>query len=291
MTDIIHKIYITSFFVIGILSAVLISVDGFSYYSTTTAERPFHSQHNDLKPSGFYGHGYGIIGSLMMISGVAIYMVRKRIRKFHTLGYLRHWLEFHIFLCTTGPLLILYHTSFKFGGIVAVSFWSMTAVVLSGFIGRFLYVQIPRTIRGQEIDIKQLEEENEILSANIKMDYSPDNSFLMKISEFSSVQKYRTASPLMGILIILQDIIRLRRFTSGLKKDLSSGNIPPVRKKELLLKVKQQIILRRRIGLLHSIQRLFRYWHILHLPFAIVMFVIMFIHIAVTIIFGYRWIF
>ncbi len=291
MTDIIHKIYITSFFVIGILSAVLISVDGFSYYSTTTAERPFHSQHNDLKPSGFYGHGYGIIGSLMMISGVAIYMVRKRIRKFHTLGYLRHWLEFHIFLCTTGPLLILYHTSFKFGGIVAVSFWSMTAVVLSGFIGRFLYVQIPRTIRGQEIDIKQLEEENEILSANIKMDYSPDNSFLMKISEFSSVQKYRTASPLMGILIILQDIIRLRRFTSGLKKDLSSGNIPPVRKKELLLKVKQQIILRRRIGLLHSMQRLFRYWHILHLPFAIVMFVIMFIHIAVTIIFGYRWIF
>ena len=42
---------------------------------------------------------------------------------------------------------------------------------------------------------------------------------------------------------------------------------------------------------IRSMQKLFKYWHVVHLPFAITMFVIMFVHIAVTIIFGYRWIF
>jgi hypothetical protein len=51
-----------------------------------------------LKPSGSLGHGYGIAGSLMMIFGVSIYMIRKRVRRFFNIGYLKHWLEFHIFL-------------------------------------------------------------------------------------------------------------------------------------------------------------------------------------------------
>jgi hypothetical protein len=138
MNKILHKIYIASFFVAGISIAILLSVDGFTYYQTSLEERFFHQDHNQLKPSGALGHGYGIAGSLMMIFGVSVYMIRKRFRRFFNIGYLKHWLEFHIFLCTTGPMLILYHTAFKFGGIVAVSFWSMVAVVLSGVAGRFI---------------------------------------------------------------------------------------------------------------------------------------------------------
>ncbi|MBN1199798.1 MAG: hypothetical protein JXA23_10635 [Bacteroidales bacterium] len=38
---------------------------------------------------------------------------------------------------------MLFHTSFKFGGLVAISFWSMAAVFFSGIIGRFIYIRIP----------------------------------------------------------------------------------------------------------------------------------------------------
>ena len=48
-------------------------------------------------------------------------------------------------------MLVLFHTAFKFGGIVAVSFWSMVAVFLSGIIGRFIYIQIPKINRRQRI--------------------------------------------------------------------------------------------------------------------------------------------
>ncbi|MEZ4987706.1 MAG: hypothetical protein R2795_22200 [Saprospiraceae bacterium] len=67
-------------------------------------------------------------------------------------------MEFHIFLCTLGPVMILFHTAFKFGGIVSISFWSMVIVVASGVIGRFIYVQIPRTIEGRELSLAELQE-------------------------------------------------------------------------------------------------------------------------------------
>ncbi len=148
MNKSLHRIYIILFFVVGIAVTLLLGVNGYQYYNAPIEERVFLAQHAALKPSGLWGHGFGIIGSLMMIFGVAIYMIRKR-TKLMNFGFLKHWLEFHIFLCTVGPILVLYHTAFKFGGIVAVSFWSMVAVVLSGVVGRFLYVQIPHTIQGK----------------------------------------------------------------------------------------------------------------------------------------------
>ena len=52
-----------------------------------------------------------------------------------------------------------------------------------------------------------------------------------------------------------------------------------------------EISLNRKIDRLDTMQNLFKYWHVAHLPFALVMLIIMIIHVAVTIAFGYRWIF
>jgi len=38
-------------------------------------------------------------------------------------------------------------------------------------------------------------------------------------------------------------------------------------------------------------QQLFKYWHVAHLPFAIIMLIILIIHVGVTLTFGYKWIF
>ncbi len=83
-------------------------------------------------------------------------MAKKKYRALARLGRLKYWLEFHIFLCTLGPVMILFHTAFKFGGLVSVSFWSMVAVVASGVIGRFIYIQIPRTIEGRELSLHEV---------------------------------------------------------------------------------------------------------------------------------------
>lgn len=66
-----------------------------------------------------------------------------------------------------GPILITYHTTYKLGGIVAVSFWSMVVVMVSGIIGRYIYVQIPVGISNYEEDLKRLKDESEALSKRI----------------------------------------------------------------------------------------------------------------------------
>jgi hypothetical protein len=111
---------------------------------------------------------------------------------------------------------VLFHTSFKFGGLVAVSFWSMVAVFVSGIIGRFIYILIPRTIEGRELSLNEV-----------------------------------------------------RKMNSGLNEEEIEGKIQRLEK----------------------LQNLFKYWHVAHLPFAIIMLIIMLIHVVVTITFGYRWIF
>ncbi len=286
-----HKIYVASFFIISILVTFLFVYNGYHYYAAPLDQRFFLPQNNMLKPSGFVGHGAGILGSLMMIVGVSIYMLRKRIRSFHRYGYLKNWLELHIFLCTLGPILVLFHTAFKFGGIVAVSFWSMTAVVLSGVIGRFLYVQIPRTIQGQVIGYKELQQMTEKLNTRLNTEFNVNPDVLTMLDEHSRFDRYARTTPLKSMSILFSNYFQIKILLKKLKHELHINKRSNSEIKEIIKTAKSKLVLSRRIGLLQTMQKIFRYWHVVHLPFAIIMFIIMFVHIAVTIIFGYRWIF
>ncbi len=291
MTKNLHRVYVGSFFLVGIATVVLLTVNGYDYYTTPLEERFFNPNNEMLKPSGVIGHGIGILGSLMMIFGVALYMLRKRIKVFFRMGYLKHWLEFHIFLCTVGPILVLYHTAFKFGGIVAISFWSMVAVVLSGVVGRFIYVQIPRTIQGNELDIKQISEMSSDISLRLSRELSRGEEIASKIEQLTAVDYKKKITFGKSVLFILKDFFNVRFVLRELKKEMHKLNISKLKIKEVLKLAKSKMVLSRRITMLRTMQRLFKYWHIVHLPFAITMFAIMLIHVAVTIIFGYRWIF
>ena len=131
---------------------------GWRYYVTPLQERVFTDAHALFSPAGVVGHGYGVVGTLLMVSGVGMYSLRKRSTLLAEMGKLATWLQLHIFLCTLGPFLVLLHTSFRFGGLVSIAFWSMTLVVVSGIFGRYLYVRIPKTINGQFLTIHAIEE-------------------------------------------------------------------------------------------------------------------------------------
>ena len=294
MNKTLHSIYVSLFFVITIAVTVLLAVDGYQYYRLPIELRVFSSQHAYLKSSGLIGHALGIIGTLMMIFGVAIYMIRKRVKMLLNFGYLKYWLELHIFLCTLGPILVLYHTSFKFGGIVAVSFWSMVAVVLSGVVGRFLYVQIPKTIQGQELSVNELNEISGDLTYMLGKKYNTfnvDDKIIAQIENISAGNNYSDKSAGVNILLVIKEYIKMKIKLAKLKRQLSASGVKGKHLKEITNIIKSKMVLNRRIGMLRSMQKLFKYWHIVHLPFAITMFVIMLIHVAVTITFGYRWIF
>ena len=77
----------------------------------------------------------------------------------------------------------------------------------------------------------------------------------------------------------------------GIKRDLKENHLTRTQRSQVLKLVKNEISLNHRIDRLQTMQKLFKYWHVAHLPFALVMLVIMVVHVAVSIVFGYTWIF
>jgi hypothetical protein len=289
MSKFAHRVFISVLVAIVFITFIFLFYKGMSYYGISMEERVYHPDHSQLKPGGIIGHGLGILGTLLIIIGVGSYMARKRYRFLSRLGILKHWLEFHIFLCTLGPILILYHTSFKFGGLVAVSFWSMVIVFLSGVIGRFIYIQIPRTIEGRELSLNEVRgmknDVAEIVRTSYNLDEESYNIFVESIKK--KVEIYHKSSIIRYFNKRSDDRNSIRTVKFVLKKN----KLPKPEYKKILALVQDDIKLNRKIERLDTMQNLFKYWHVAHLPFALIMFIILAIHVSVTIVFGYNWIF
>ncbi len=271
----VHIAYIAAMVTITIAVTLYLFYIGFTYYNTSLEERFYHPRHNWFKPSGIYGQGLGILGTLMILFGVTVYIARKRYNFLAKQIRLKYLLEFHIFLCTLGPILVLFHTAFKFGGIVSVAFWSMVAVVLSGVAGRFIYNQIPKTIEGRQMTMNELKEMKTDLAVVLHQKFNLESNTLDIISDLMSEENTTDNRKKLGYL----------------KKVLNRKDLPKSDRKNIIKMVKNEISLTKKIGRLRTMQRLFKYWHVAHMPFALIMLVIVVIHIGVTLAFGYKWIF
>jgi hypothetical protein len=101
--------------------------------------------------SELFGHGLGIVGFTFMLMTETLYSLRKRSRSVRW-GRMSGWLQFHIFTGLVGPYMVLLHTSWKFNGIAGVTTLFTVIIVISGFVGRYIFTRIPRTMDGLEIE-------------------------------------------------------------------------------------------------------------------------------------------
>lgn len=98
-----------------------------------------------------FGHSIGIVGFILMLMTEVLYSLRKRTRS-ASWGRMSAWLQFHIFTGLVGPYMVLLHTSWKFNGLAGATTLFTLVIVVSGFIGRYIYTRIPRTLDGLEIE-------------------------------------------------------------------------------------------------------------------------------------------
>ena len=274
---------------IVVFTTIYLAYKGYSYYSTPAVERFYHPDHQNFKPGGLYGHGLGIIGTFLMLIGVVMYIIRKRNKSLARFGRLKYWLEFHIFLCSWGPVMILFHTAFKFGGIVSVAFWSMVAVVLSGVIGRYIYIQIPRSIEGRELSLNEIQGMKTNIGAVLGNNYGLDAASQSAI--LASIQVNNQSNGGNFLTGMFTNFFEERRKLSQIRKTLKQNNLVRRDIRQVTSLVKNEMAINKRIERLEIMHKLFRYWHVAHLPFAIIMLVIVVVHVAVTLAFGYTWIF
>ena len=98
-----------------------------------------------------FGHAIGIVGFVLMLMTETLYSLRKRSRSVKW-GRMSTWLKTHIFMGLVGSYMVLLHTSWKFNGLAGVTMLLTVIIVISGFIGRYIFTRIPRTMDGLEID-------------------------------------------------------------------------------------------------------------------------------------------
>ena len=270
--------------IVAAAALVLAGLGGWDYYSTPLRVRGYDDAHRLLRPSGAAGHLMGIAGVVLMLA-MQLYTVRKRRPRSRWPGSLSFWLEFHIFCGLLGPTLITFHTSLRFNGIVSVAYWSMVLVMASGFVGRYLYVRIPKTIRGTEVSVAEIEERTRDLKQTLVTTTLPV-ALVLRIEAFEARETQLSGRlPTWTGLAFGELALRFR--LRALRHAVARAGIDRAVLHDTLALVAERAFLLRRIAYLKRTKKLFDLWHVLHKPLAYLMLVIVALHIATALYFGY----
>lgn len=211
--------------------------------------------------SSLFGHSLGILGFLLMLMTETLYSLRKRSQKARW-GKMSQWLEFHIFTGIVGPYMVLLHTSWKFNGIAGLLTLMTLAIVTSGFIGRYIYTAIPRTVNGNELSLEEIEEQ------------------LRAIDREAAIQSRRVVGrrePAVVSAFTAGTGARIRAAPVAAESTLREGE---KRLKELRQKRDR---LRRQAASIATARRILAIWHAVHIPLGLTLFLTAFVHIAAAV--------
>lgn len=257
---------------------------GRDYYFAPAARRARHALNPVLRQSGTAGHFFAILGTFFMVL-LLLYSVRKRCRFAAGWGDLSLWLGAHVFLGFAGPALVLFHTVFKFSGIVSVAFWSMILVVASGVVGHYIFALIPRSISGMELNRIEMEAEEIGLTFEMRKLLPAAHPFWRRLDAIE-VESGRAAR--WEHLHLIFEPARLRR---QLRRLLIASGLDRRQRKQLVALVVKRHMIHHKAALMQQTLRILHYWHLVHQPFVIIMFLVLLVHVYVSVRLGYVWLF
>jgi hypothetical protein len=230
------------------------------------------------RPGGLAGHTLGIVGFLLMLATETLYSIRKRIRGFHY-GPTGTWLRWHIVTGIIGSYLVLLHTAGKFHGLAGLTAILTVLVVASGFIGRYIYTAVPRTLEGVEVEARELE-----------MRIAEDDRRLQALGINligSKALAITTELPRRGWMLVFGRMLHRWRQRRRLKRAIQELHPKSAAEAARLLE-----LLEDRAQLLASIyslavtRRFLALWHVFHLPLGAVLFTLAFVHVGAALYYG-----
>jgi hypothetical protein len=278
-----HVLVIAGAFCAAVGAVVLVGFGGWEYYRAPLGTRGYLPMHAMLRPSGPVGLTLGISGALAMLATIP-YAIRKRWRPLAKLGTMKGWLELHIFFGIVGPVLVTLHTSFKFNGLISAGYWLMMTVWASGFVGRYLYVRIPKTMRGVEVSRREVDERLQALRERLLDARLPDAA-RREVEAFEATTAAGDGVP--GTLDLFLGELRARVRLAVLRRRLQAAGVNVRLLHECISLAAERTTLARRAAHLQRTHRLFELWHVFHRPLVYGMFLIVGLHIAIALYFGY----
>ncbi len=278
-----HVLTIAGVFCLVVAAVVLFGLGGWEYYRAPLGTRGYLPEHQLLRPSGAVGLTLGVGGVVSMLMTLPYY-VRKRWKALSRIGTPTQWLEVHIFFGVVGPVLITLHTSFKFNGVISVGYWLMMTVWASGFVGRYLYVRIPKTIRGVELSFAQVEAQLTRRQQQLQSESLP-HAVQRALARFDRAVSPAHGAP--GAIDLFFGELRVRARLMLLRRHLRAANVDLAAVRSVVDRAAERATLARRLAHLERTKHLFGLWHVFHRPLVYGLFVIVVLHVGIALYFGY----
>jgi hypothetical protein len=293
-----HRLRVLLSWLVALAIVLVIAGYGLNYYTLSSVERPLSPKHELLKPSGAIGIKLGMFGVLLFFL-IYLYPLRKKWGWLARQGNSRHWLDFHVVLGTTAPIIIAFHASFKFGNIAGMAFWSMLCVTISGFVGRYLYAQVPRNLNAAELSMKEMQDTEESLRQELAAQKLAFGSRMEALYDLPTPDDVEHMTMIIALIYMI--LIDLRRpFQVSLLRLQAAGfgawllSLCGLRRtKDLKLErgiavARRQASLSKRILFLQRTQQVFNLWHVVHRPFSYAFAILAIVHIGLVLYMGYR---
>lgn len=260
---------------------------GYDFYKHPLTERAIHPEYRRLNPAGLVGHGYGMIGTALILTNL-LYLVRRRLaRAMAWAGSVKAWLNVHAFTGLVGSTLILFHSAFQLRTPIAtVTSVSLAIVVVTGLVGLYLNQLIP--VEGQKALSTRLGEIEPLLpglAAQVR-DY---------VKTHPLIQLPADASLIHTVVTIPRWALQAAARRRGLRQAAMNDKMFRVLLRNDPALAKE---FRAELGALASDEvdaavgaALMRTWRSLHRFLALLMIVSVTVHIGVAWYYGFRWIF
>jgi hypothetical protein len=245
-----------------------------------------------FKPNDDVSYWIAVAGGSMMLA-LFSYPLRKYVRFMQGLGKVKWWFWVHLFLGIAGPWLILVHSSFHVGSLNAgVALYSMVVVVLSGVVGRFIYVRINRGLDGERTSLNDLRERAGMVEsdARSKLHFAPEVKARLLDFELRELRanpgwlthlRQVTVLPLQQMLVRQRCAAALRRRIREMaaEQGWAPGDLQRRRRRSLRL-VDRYLDAVARVAQYSAYERMFALWHLAHLPFVYLLIISAVVHVV-----------
>jgi hypothetical protein len=238
------------------------------------------------------GYNLGLVGGLLMLS-LLIYPLRKRVKFMARMGSMQAWFQYHQIAGITGPLLVMYHSTFRIGSMNGrVALYAMLLVAISGLIGRFLYRHIHKGMYGQHLTMRDAEDDLKRSAEDVRSifaEYPQIEAKLMKFRVMAFANEGALGSRVWRFVTLKSRGHHLSlEVRNHIKKALYKA------KHESRLTRNQRILTYQlakqktdafvdaicEASQLASWERLFSLWHVLHVPFLYLLVVSGIVHVV-----------
>lgn len=239
------------------------------------------------------GYWMGVAGASMM-GMLFLYPLRKHVKFARNWGRLKIWFVIHMALGIAGPLLILLHSNFRVGSLNAgVALYSMLIVMLSGVVGRFLFVRVNQGLAAQKYALERMVSTvgSSQLDTYQKLETLPDVVAHMTAFDAKVLHPQRNdlGSHLLRLVQVpvwrfaalraCDQMLESELFTRARRQGWGPGDVERrLRKCKKLVRRHLAAVLH--VGMLLTYRRLLSTWHVAHIPFVYLLVVSTLIHIV-----------